>query len=551
MVATFDASTSTSENDRAGNDRFNVVGIINNYTFDNTGSIPTVQHDGFVNGSLPDASLSRLHYNERGNRFSDEDEITELRADFEYTPDSDTFAQMRFGAYRQEREKSSFQIFASQCAFCGYGTPAPNDTIGFRAFTANNFFSGLIDTFYTYDGDAYVQFLADSGNPIQPVLQNNRYTINEDVTSLYMDFTFDLELGEMPLTVNVGARYAQTDIDVEAVQSFIVDVIPTSDLTLFSNVLGPATDIVGSADYANLLPNFSANLDVSDEMIVRLAFYESMTRPTMDQMSPATIFNEPRRQNLTASGGNPALEPFAAENWDISWEWYFGDASVASFAVFSKDVDNFISTSVGEEIFTLSDRSPADNFRCSTANSSLCDPSEILDPNNPTLDVVATTEELNGEQETYLVSRPRNGEATTITGYEAALTHIWDNGFGFTVNATVVDADEDNIEGLGNSQNMIVFWESDVWQARVAFNNREGFRRLNDNGFNGEPVNTERFGQWDVSASYDVTDMWTVFFEGINITEEELVQNGRFATQTYNIEDNGSRFAIGVRGRFE
>jgi len=30
-------------------------------------------------------------------------------------------------------------------------------------------------------------------------------------------------------------------------------------------------------------------------------------------MSPATTFGEPRRQNLTASGGNPALKPFEAE----------------------------------------------------------------------------------------------------------------------------------------------------------------------------------------------------------------------------------------------
>jgi len=97
---------------------------------------------------------------------------------------------------------------------------------------------------------------------------------------------------------------------------------------------------------------------------------------------------------------------------------------------------------------------------------------------------------------------------------------------------------------------LIAFYEADNWQARVAFNNREGFLRLVDNGFNGEPVNTETFGQWDISASYDINENISVFFEGINITEEELVQNGRFANQTYNIEDNGSRYAIGVRGKF-
>ena len=178
---------------------------------------------------------------------------------------------------------------------------------------------------------------------------------------------------------------------------------------------------------------------------------------------------------------------------------------------------------------------------------------------NPGLDVVATTEELNGEQEVYTVSRPRNGESARITGYELALTHIWDNGFGVSANATFVDSNVElgadtatsfALEGLGDSQNVVVFYEAERWQARVAFNNREGFLRLVDNTFNGEPVNTETFGQWDISASYDVNDDWTVFFEGINITEEELVQTGRFRDQIFNIEDNGSRYALGFRAKF-
>ncbi|WP_445778787.1 TonB-dependent receptor domain-containing protein, partial [Shewanella sp.] len=174
-------------------------------------------------------------------------------------------------------------------------------------------------------------------------------------------------------------------------------------------------------------------------------------------------------------------------------------------------------------------------------------------------DVVTTTEELNGQSELYTVTRPQNGESARITGYEIALTHVFENGFGFTANATVVDSnvkvDANStqsfaLEGLGDSQNLILFYEQDNWQARVAFNNREGFLRQLDNGFNGEPINTETFGQWDISASYDINENISVFVEGINITEEELVQTGRFANQIYSVEDNGSRYAVGLRGKF-
>ncbi|MEP1448213.1 MAG: TonB-dependent receptor [Paraglaciecola sp.] len=544
----FDASRSTAENDRAGKDRFNVIGIINNYTFDGTGATPTVQHDGFQNGNLPDANLARLHYNEKGNQPSFEDTITELKADFTYESGGDVFTGANFGAYYQDREKKNFQIFASQCAFCGYNDAAPLDRVDFRPYTANNFFTGLIDTFYTYDGDAYIDYLAETGNPITPELLNNRYTINEEISSLYLSFDFNSDIDDMPVYINIGARYSTTNVDVEAVQSFIADVVPTSDQTLFSNVFGPATDIVEGGSYSSLLPNINIKLEIQDDMVLRFAAYDSLTRPTMSDLSPATNFGEPRRQNLTASGGNPALKPFRSTNWDISYEWYYADTSLFSFALFSKEVENFITTLTGEETFTLENRADQPDFLCADQACS------NLDVNDP-----ITAQELYGLQEAYLVSRPQNGESARVTGFEVALTHVFENGFGITANATVVDSSVElgsdtstafALEGLGDSQNLVLFYEQDNWQARVAYNNRESFLRNIDNGFNGEPVNTETFGQIDISASYDISETMTVFFEGINITEEELVQTGRFANQIYSIEDNGSRYAVGIRATF-
>lgn len=558
LSVSVDFSTTEAENDRAGGDRFNVVGIINNYDFNGSGT-PTVRHDGFENGSLPDPSLSRLHYNERGNRFSDEDEIDEYKADFVFTPDTDVFQKMQFGLYYQEREKRSFQIFGNQCQFCGYNDPAPNDEINFRPFQADNYFGGLIDTFYTFDGDAMEQWLADQGFPVVPTLQNNRYEIEEEITSAYLNFTFGYDIGDMPLTVTAGARYSDTDIDVGAVQSFISDVVPTTDLTLFSNVFGPETNISDGDSYTNLLPSINIRLDITDDMVLRAAVYDSITRATMSELSPATVFNEPRRQNLTASGGNPALQPFESENWDLSFEWYYAENSMASVAFFNKDIDNFITTLTGEEVYAMTDRSPVDDFRCSTANSELCAPGALEDPSNPGVDVVATTEELNGETEIYQVSRPRNGESAEVDGFEVSITHVFENGFGIIANATEVDSDVSlgsdtsesfALEGLGDSQNLIVFFEQDNWQIRVAYNNREQFLRRIDNGFNGEPINTDEYGQWDISGSWDFTENFTVFFEGVNITEEELEQTGRFGNQIYNIEDNGARYAVGIRGRF-
>lgn len=556
LSVSLDANHSTAKNDRAGRDRFNVIGIINNYSFDGTGSTPTVQHDGFGGSSLPDINRTRLHYNEKGRGPTDKDQITEFKGDFVYTPDVEAIKAVRFGAYSQSRTKEQFQIFASQCAFCGYGTPAPNDLLGVTSFTANNYFSGLIDTFYSYDGDAYVDYLASTGNPITPTLQNNRYEIDEDILSAYVDTTIGFDAGNVPVEINVGMRYADTSIDVGAVQSFIADVVPTTDLTLFSNVFGPATDIVEGGSYSNFLGNFNVAFDVQDDMKLRFAAYESLTRPTMSQLSPATNFGEPRRQNLTASGGNPALNPFTATNFDAAYEWYYSDDSVFSIAAYHKDIDNIIVSLTGNETFTLDNRSAANGFRCADAS---CATGIDLDPTRPGFDLVANTDELNGASEIYRVNRPQNGESAKVTGFEIAITHVLDNGFGFSGNATFVDsnvkldptsATNFSLEGVGDSQNAVVFYENNRLQARVAYNRREGFLRNISNGFNGEPINTKTFGQFDASASYDITDNYSIFVEGVNITGEELVQTGRFANQIYNIEDNGSRYAVGFRGKW-
>lgn len=554
LTANFDVSTSSAENDRAGRDRFNVIGIRNNYTYDGTGGLPTVAHDGFGGGSLPDVNLSRLHYNERGNQPTSEDDITEFKADFKYVSDSDTFQSMNFGIYRQEREKGAFQDFSNAgCAFCGYGVAAPAGLV--VPFTAQNFFPGLIDTWYTYDGEAYFDYMASQGADFTPTRQGNSYDISEDVTSVYGEFNFAYDLGDMPLAVNLGARYSETSIDVGAIQSPILDVVPTSDLTLFGNVLGAPVAFSDGGSYSNFLPSFNVKLEVEEDMLVRFAVYDSLTRPTMSELSPATIFNEPRRQNLTASGGNPNLDPIKSENIDLSFEWYYGDANAFTVAVFQKEVEGFISVLTGTETFALSNRANTPGNRCSDVSSPLCAVGLELDPNQPGVDIVAVNDELNGSTEEYTVSRPQNGVDSTINGLEIAWTHVMDNGFGITLNATKVDSDVDAatgfaIEGLGDSQNAILFYEKEAFQARIAFNNREGFLRRLDNGFNGEPINTATFGQWDISASYDINETFTVFFEGINITEEELSQYGRFRTQAYNIEDNGSRYAIGVRGSF-
>lgn len=132
-------------------------------------------------------------------------------------------------------------------------------------------------------------------------------------------------------------------------------------------------------------------------------------------------------------------------------------------------------------------------------------------------------------------------------------THTFENGFGFQANATIVNSDSEDgfqLEGLGDSQNLIGFYEKDGFQARIAYNNRESFLQTLRNGDTGEPEYVDTYGQWDISASYDINDNLTVILEGINITDEYTSKHGSLASHFTEQVRSGSRYALGIRGSF-
>lgn len=576
LKASFDISTSEAENDTSGGDTyFSVIGIVNNYASILEGGRLRTEHERFDGANIPAASEGRAHvYAQEGDL--DEDEITELKADFEYLPDSDTFTNMKFGAYYQDREKRlqnfrhGTEVTDLFGLFGGYRVAVPDGTL--TSYTANNFFGGVHDTWYTYDAAAFFDVLetnttmqlandATAGVPAgttagiiaanggwAPSRQPDFSIISEEVTSLYVDFLFEGELGDMPWTVNIGARYSETKVSVEGEEQVLEDIVATSDTTLFATDFeDDTTPVTQGGDYANLLPSVNFKLDLQDDMVLRFSVYDSITRPTLDQLSPVTNIGEPRLQNLTASGGNPNLKPFKSENWDLSYEWYFGDASSFTFAYFNKEVEDFIITLRGTETLTLSARENTPGNVCGNCTPDLLPPGAVV------------SEELQGVSEDFFVSRPQNGETAEVNGFEIAFTHVWESGFGITANATVVNSDAEidtstsqtfALEGLGDSQNLVLFYEQDAWQARVAFNNRESFLQTLSNPTTGEPEFVDTYGQWDVSASYDINENFTVFFEGINVTGEETIKHGRFANQLTLIQDSGARYAVGVRANF-
>ena len=97
---------------------------------------------------------------------------------------------------------------------------------------------------------------------------------------------------------------------------------------------------------------------------------------------------------------------------------------------------------------------------------------------------------------------------------------------------------------MSDSANLVGYYDKDCIQARIAYNWRDTF--LNATG--NHPTYVEEYEQIDVSASYKVNDNVTVFFDGINMTEEDLPRtHGRDSSYTLFAAPGFARYYFGLR----
>lgn len=121
--------------------------------------------------------------------------------------------------------------------------------------------------------------------------------------------------------VQLGVREEDTDITADA----------------WGGSTDPGTDNLVERSYSNTLPGGSVTWEFQENMQLRVAYSETVNRPSLLEITGSTLRN-PEDQNLYR--GNVFLEPADVENIDLRWEWYFGAADELSVGVFRKDFTN-------------------------------------------------------------------------------------------------------------------------------------------------------------------------------------------------------------------
>lgn len=329
------------------------------------------------------------------------------------------------------------------------------------------------------------------------------YNINEDVLSGYAMNSWQWREQELVL----GLRVEQTDLDS---QGFFKDNNST-------------TNIERNNSETQVFPSIHWNMDLNEEMKIRLAAVTGTSRPNFTDLRAGASAND---TNQLVGGGNPNLKPEMAQGFDGSWEWYFTDAALASIGIFYRQVDDVLydaTTKVGDDRFN----------------------SDGIDRSN------------------YDYATVLNGDDGEISGIEFAYMHQWEflpdalQGFGMQANLALLDSEFTTPDGrtsafTGTSDKVVnasIFYENYGWSVQLNWQWRDTW--LDDISPDATTdfywKDTERL---DLSVRYQLNKTIGFYLDANNLSDEIGVRYQGSEALPVEVEGFGRRYMLGVRASF-
>lgn len=472
----------------------------------------------------------------------------EAKADFSVSLTDDM--QLLFGAAYAKQEKSNTTYATPNAIRRLYHKNAEGQQVG-----TDTIIRGMVDAggnieganihfpIYLIDGDALRAWMADpvnlanrtvnagagglaqfvaNGRSWAPVLSTSSFAITEDDLGVYVDLKLSRQVADMPLDVVAGVRYSRTQLTSQGYSRTLIDLVRESGTTggFLTPIYAEDAPAIkqGENTYDYFLPSLNAKLGLTDELVLRAGASRTMTRPTLDDLTPTLNIGGTFVTQRSASGDNPELKPFISTNFDASLEWYYDPLGSIAVAGFYKDTTNFIvRTSQLETIDTVADAA----YR------------------------------------SFLINRPRNAESAKIKGWTIGWTHALDMGLGLQANFTKVDSKAEvsslgyfAVPGISDTANLVAFYERGPLEARLAYNWRSKF--LTNPGVPGTtlPSTTDDYYQIDGRIGVLFGPAIQASLEGVNLTNEKVRSYRQYKNQFAGYFDYGRQFWLKLSKNF-
>lgn len=376
---------------------------------------------------------------------------------------------------------------------------------------------------------------------IEPALGNN-FSVDEEDTGAYVQVDINTFLFDRPLRANVGVRYVETK---QSSSGYTF----TSGAPLMTTV---------ERTYDNTLPSLNVALDVTDQFVIRAAAARVMVRPNggggaggLGILAPGSAVNVATASNKTVTAGNPMLDPYLADAYDLSFEWYFAEDSLLSLALFQKNIDSFVQIIRSTGTFSSNTLGLPDSVALAACGTAVPNAADCLDDN-------------------WQYALPTNTDGGDLKGFEISYQQPFSflpgflSNFGMILNYTGVESEieyvlptgalaaKEDLTGLSKSAyNATLYWENEKFSARVSAAYRDEFLTTVP-GRNGNDVEgTAETLTVDASSSFTVNDNLTLTLEALNLTDQfqEQYVDSRGDRLSY-YHHQGRQFLLGARYKF-
>ncbi|KKO49441.1 TonB-dependent receptor [Arsukibacterium sp. MJ3] len=417
-------------------------------------------------------------------------------------------------------------------------------------------------------GDAYVPDAYFDG------IDSESY-VEEVTNSVYLQSQWEFDVADYPVQLNVGLRYEETDVTSTVRQRVErqVNWESASEWIMQYEAGGADNFLALNGNHDVLLPMFDVKVDVTDDVVARFSWGKTIARAPLGALAGGrSLTGSPKPGSRSGGQGNTNLLPFESTNLDLSLEYYYAQGSYAAIGYFRKSVDNFIQTNITDiTIEGLHDilngprylRAIADIEASGEQATSTAVFAQMLANGDGNAD--GKIEPTSADPLiVWSISQPRNTDTKEVDGIEAAIQHVFgDSGFGIGINGTLVNGDvkfdtesleqQSPLTGLSDSANLQLFYEKDGISIKATYAWRDSYLigvGQGQGSSDAPPQFAKEYAQWDLSVNYDVNDNFTVFFEGINLTNETEQGYGRYEEQFLFARQYGPRYVVGARYSF-
>lgn len=389
--------------------------------------------------------------------------------------------------------------------------------------------------------------------------------VREDVTALYAMAWIDTEIAGLPITGNVGLRYVLTKTKSKSwgdsavlTQSFSADnPLTFEDESGVENwsYSSNTGEVYLEDDYEEWLPSINLTFHLSDEWLFRTAAYRSMSRFAMNAMSAGQNITDCGTadsnenadcggyddQLVSATAKGNMMNPYTANNFDLSLEWYPSLDMAITLAGYWKDF-------TGGTTLVIENRTPTVTNVLADGTSTTSEYSHSIPYSvNQISDDKST---IKGFELTFQQHFSELPGVLSGLGVQAAWNHAVSD---FTTSEPANWGISPDANLFGFSKNVAsgsVYWEGDNLSMRLMYKYRSRYFQPNDLPF---PHKSNRWVEesdyLDAAIKYKINDNVSVSLQALNLLEEAQVMTrgtGTVADYSYS----GRKFFLGVKASF-